>query len=184
MRNSQRFTVAQRRENGLRRQVALYLRLSAIGLSAAFDAGIVDAAMLSVPENILARQKGFNELAFSGDYIEFPQNGFGASIKKIKDNPDEIYRMVRGTLRGLMFVSDNKNKDACLDMIAKHWSVKNRAMASEMYDYMVRVMLRDGAINMNGLQALVDQQRERTKFRAHQCGSGDRLQSWKKRGRN
>jgi NitT/TauT family transport system substrate-binding protein len=136
---------------------------SEAGRLAALDAGIVDAAMLSVPENILARQKGFNELAFSGDYIEFPQNGFGASIKKIKDNPDEIYRMVRGTLRGLMFVSDKKNKDACLDMIAKHWSVKNRAMASEMYDYMVRVMLRDGAINMNGLQALVDQQRESAK---------------------
>lgn len=32
-----------------------------------------------------------------------------------------------------------------------------------MYDYMVRVMLRDGAINMNGLQALVDQQRESAK---------------------
>jgi hypothetical protein len=44
--------------------VALYLLLSAIGLSAALDAGIVDAAMLSVPENILARQKSFNELAF------------------------------------------------------------------------------------------------------------------------
>jgi hypothetical protein len=28
---------------------------------------------------------------------------------------------------------------------------------------MVRVMLRDGAINMNGLQALVDQQRESAK---------------------
>ncbi len=136
---------------------------SEAGRLAALDAGIVDAAMLSVPENILARQKGFNELAFSGDYIEFPQNGFGASTRKIKDNPDEIYRMVRGTLRGLMFVSDNKNKDACLDMITKNWNVKNRTMASEMYDYMVRVMLRDGAINMNGLQALVDQQRESAK---------------------
>jgi NitT/TauT family transport system substrate-binding protein len=136
---------------------------SEAGRLAALDAGIVDAAMLSVPENILARQKGFNELAFSGDYIEFPQNGFGASTKKIKENPDEIYRMVRGTLRGLMYVSDKNNKDACLDMIAKHWSVKNRAMAGQMYDYMVRVMLRDGAINMNGLQALVDQQRESAK---------------------
>ena len=136
---------------------------SEAGRLAALDAGIVDAAMLSVPENILARQKGFNELAFSGDYIEFPQNGFGASTKKIKENPDEIYRMVRGTLRGLMFVSDKKNKEACLDMITKHWNIKNRAMAGEMYDYMVRVMLRDGAINMNGLQALVDQQRESAK---------------------
>jgi len=133
------------------------------GRLAALGAGIVDAALLSVPENILARHKSFNELAFSGDFIEFPQNGFGTSIKKIKENPDEVLRMVRATLRGLMFVSDPKNKEASLDIIMKTWPIKSRAMAGEMYDYMVRVMLRDGAINMNGLQALVDQQRESSK---------------------
>jgi hypothetical protein len=62
-----------------------------------------------------------------------------------------------------MFVSDQKNKDASLDIIMKTWPIKSRTMASEMYDYMVRVMLRDGTINMNGLQALVDQQRESAK---------------------
>jgi NitT/TauT family transport system substrate-binding protein len=133
------------------------------GRLAALDAGILDAALLSVPENILARQKGFNELAFSGDFIEFPQNGFGTSTKKIKENPDEVQRIVRATLRGLFFVSDKKNKDASLDIIMKTWPIKSRAMAGEMYDYMVRVMLRDGSINMNGLQALVDQQRESAK---------------------
>jgi hypothetical protein len=45
----------------------------------------------------------------------------------------------------------------------KNWGIKNRAMASEMYDYMAKAMLRDAAINMNGLQALVDQQRESAK---------------------
>jgi NitT/TauT family transport system substrate-binding protein len=136
---------------------------SEAGRLAALDAGVIDAAMLSVPENILARQKGFNELAFSGDFIEFPQNGFGASNKKIKEHPDEILRMVRATLRGLIFVAEKKNKDICLEMITKHWGVKNHAMASEMYDYMVRVLLRDGSINLKGLQALVDQQRENAK---------------------
>jgi NitT/TauT family transport system substrate-binding protein len=133
------------------------------GRLAALDSGVIDAAMLSVPENILARQKGFNELAFSADFIEFPQNGFGTSTKKIKENPDEIQRMVRATLRGLMFVADTKNKDASLDTIMKNWGVKSRPMAAEMYDYMARAMLRDGSISMNGLQALVDQQRESSK---------------------
>ena len=133
------------------------------GRLAALDAAVIDAAMLSVPENILARQKGFNELAFSADFIEFPQNGFGTSTKKIKENPEEVQRIVHATLRGLMFVSDKKNKDASLDIIMKNWGVKSRGMASEMYDYMVKAMLRDGSISMNGLQALVDQQRESSK---------------------
>ena len=133
------------------------------GRLAALDAGVIDAAMLSVPENILAHQKGFNELAYSSDFIEFPQNGFGISNKKIKENPEEVHRIVRGTLRGLMFVSDKRNKDASLDIIMKNWAVNNRAMASAMYDYMIRAMLHDGSISMNGLQALVDQQRETAK---------------------
>lgn len=133
------------------------------GRLAALDSGVIDAAMLSVPENILARQKGFNELAFSADFIEFPQNGFGTSTKKIKENPDEIQRMVRATLRGLMFVGDKNNKDAALDTIMRNWGVKSRPMAAEMYDYMARAMLRDASISMNGLQALVDQQRESSK---------------------
>jgi NitT/TauT family transport system substrate-binding protein len=133
------------------------------GRLAALETGVIDAAMLSVPENILARQRGFNELALSADHIEFPQNGFGTSVKKIKENPDEIHRMVRATLRGLMFVAESKNKEPCLDIIMKNWSIKSRAIASEMYDYMTKAMVRDASINMTGLQGLVDQQRENAK---------------------
>lgn len=140
----------------------IYLATEA-GRLAALSSGVIDAAMLSVPENILARQKGFNELAFSGDFIQFPQNGFGTSNKKIKENPDEVHRMVRATLRGLIFVSDKKNRDASISTIMKNWAVRSPAMAGEMYDYMARVMLSDGSINMVGLQALVDQQRESAK---------------------
>jgi ABC-type nitrate/sulfonate/bicarbonate transport system substrate-binding protein len=100
----------------------------------------------------------------SADHIEFPQNGFGTSVRKIKENPDEVQRMVRATLRGLMFVAESKNKEASLDITMKTWGIKNRAMASEMYDYMTKAMLRDGSINMAGLQALVDQQRESAKI--------------------
>lgn len=129
----------------------------------ALETGVLDVAMLSVPQNILARQKGFTELAFSADFIEFPQNGFGTSIKKIKESPAEVHRMVRATLRGLMYVSDKKNKDASLDIIMKSWAVKSRSMAGEMYEYMARATVPDASINMDGLQTLVDQQRESAK---------------------
>lgn len=133
------------------------------GRLAALDAGVLDASMLSVPENILARQKGFNELAFSADFIEFPQNGFGASAKKIMENPDEVYRMVRATLRGLMFSADKKNKEASLDIIMRNWGVKTQSMAAEMLDYMVKALLADASVSMQGLQYLVDRQRENAK---------------------
>jgi hypothetical protein len=62
-----------------------------------------------------------------------------------------------------MFVAESKNKEPCLDIIMKNWSIKSRAIASEMYDYMTKAMVRDASINMTGLQGLVDQQRENAK---------------------
>jgi ABC-type nitrate/sulfonate/bicarbonate transport system substrate-binding protein len=56
----------------------------------ALETGAVDAALLGVPENIIAVDKGYNELLFLGDIVDFPQNGFGASLKKIQDNPEEV----------------------------------------------------------------------------------------------
>src|SRR5262245_51937499 len=50
---------------------------TASGRLAVLEAGAVDASLLSVPENIFAREKGFNELLFLGDVIEFAQAGFG-----------------------------------------------------------------------------------------------------------
>jgi len=60
----------------------------------------------------MALERGYNELAFAGDIVEFPQNGFGTSEKKIRENPDDVYRMVRATLRGLQFIWDKNNQEA------------------------------------------------------------------------
>jgi hypothetical protein len=59
---------------------------------AALETGVVDATILPVPAVIFAREKGYNELAFLGDVGQFPQNGFGATKKKIGENPDEVYK--------------------------------------------------------------------------------------------
>jgi NitT/TauT family transport system substrate-binding protein len=70
---------------------------------AVLESGAVDASLLSVPENVIAREKGYNELLFLGDVVEFAQSGFGTTEKRIKENPDELYRMVRAQLRSVTF---------------------------------------------------------------------------------
>lgn len=127
---------------------------------AALDSGVVDVAMLSVPNNIRAKQQGYPELAFAGDFVRFPQNGFGVTDKKIKEHPDEIYHMIRATMRGLQFVTNKRNKDATIDLIMKEWKISDQQLATEMYRYMMPVMSPDASVSLNGLQILVNQQRE------------------------
>jgi len=136
---------------------------TAAGRFAVLESGVVDASLLSVPENIIALEKGYNELIFLGDIVRFAQNGFGTSDKKIKENPDEVYRMVRATLRGLQFVWDKKNQDAVTDIMMKQWRVTDRKMAAEMAKQVSRVLTKDAKVDPESIQELIDSQRESAK---------------------
>ncbi|OGQ79218.1 MAG: hypothetical protein A3F90_05490 [Deltaproteobacteria bacterium RIFCSPLOWO2_12_FULL_60_19] len=130
---------------------------------AVLESGAVDASLLSLPEIIFAQEKGYNELLFLGDVVEMPQNGFGTSEKKIRENPDEAYRMVRATLRGLSFVWDAKSNEQVLDIIMKQWKINNRGMAAEMLRHTRRVLTKDAQVKPESVQLLIDLQRESAK---------------------
>lgn len=133
------------------------------GRLAALDSGVVDAAILEMPENILAQQRGYNELLFLGDFVEFPQNGFGASERKIRESPDEVLKMVRATLRGLHFIWEEKNHEEVLDIIMKEWKIADRKMAGETFKHLKRVLTRDASVKPESVQFLIDVIRENSK---------------------
>jgi sulfonate transport system substrate-binding protein len=130
---------------------------------AALESGAVDAALLGVPENIIAVDKGYNELLFLGDIVNFPQNGFGASVKKIQENPEEVYGMVRATLRGLMFSLDNRNRDETINIILKQWQLSDKRLAAEMLRQLGRGVTRDMSAKPEGMQLMIDLVREDSK---------------------
>ncbi len=130
---------------------------------AVLESGIVDASLLSVPENIIAQEKGYHELLFLGDVVEFPQNGFGTSEKRIRENPDEVYRMVRATLRGLQFVWDKNNQEAVTNILMKQWKVNDRKMAAEMARQVNRVLTKDAYVKPESVQVLIDLARDSAK---------------------
>lgn len=129
----------------------------------ALEAGAVDAALLGVPENIIAMDKGYNELLFMGDIVDFPQNGFGASVKKIQESPDEVYGMVRATLRGFVFSLDPRNREEVIGIIMKQWRLNDRRLATEMLRQLGRGVTRDMSAKPGGMQLMVDLVREDSK---------------------
>ena len=130
---------------------------------AALETGAVDAALLGVPENIIAVDKGYNELLFVGDIVNFPQNGFGASVKKIQESAEEVYGMVRATLRGLVFSLDNRNRDEVINIILKQWKLTDRRLAEEMLRQLGRGVTRDMSAKPEGMQLMIDLVREDSK---------------------
>jgi len=129
----------------------------------AMESGTVDAALLGVPENIIAVEKGYNELLFLGDVLSFPQNGFGASVKKIQESPDEVYGMVRATLRGFIFSLDPRNREEVINIIMKQWRLTERRLAGEILKQFGRGIIRDMSIKPEGMQLMIDLVREDSK---------------------
>jgi ABC-type nitrate/sulfonate/bicarbonate transport system substrate-binding protein len=129
----------------------------------AMEAGTVDAALLGVPENIIAVEKGYNELLFVGDILSFPQNGFGASVKKIQNNPEEVYGMVRATLRGFIFSLEPRNRDEVIGIIMKQWRLNDRRLAGEMLKQFGRGIIRDMSVKPEGMQLMIDLVRDDSK---------------------
>jgi NitT/TauT family transport system substrate-binding protein len=129
----------------------------------ALESGAVDAALLGVPENIIAVDKGYNELLFLGDIVNFPQNGFGASVKTIQENPEEVYGMVRATLRGFIYGLDPGNREDVLNIIMKQWRLTDRRLASEMFSQLGRGVSRDMSAKPEGMQLMIDLVREESK---------------------
>ena len=130
---------------------------------AALESGVVDAVILESPDNFVAQRKGFRELIFFGDQVEFPQNGFGTSEKKLKENPDEVFRMVRATLRGLAFSWDKKNHDQVIDIVMREMKPISSSLANESLEQVMRVITKDGSVKPESIQVLIDLVRENAK---------------------
>mgnify|MGYP003575662874 CR=1 FL=1 len=133
---------------------------SGAGRLAVLEQGVVDASLLSVPENLIALHKGYNELIFLGDVVTFPQNGFGTSVARIQQQPEEVYKMVRATLRGLLFVTDEANRDQARDIMMKQWRVSDGKLAEEMLGYLKRGLAKDAVVTSEAVQYFIDLTRE------------------------
>jgi hypothetical protein len=95
--------------------------------------------------------------------LEFAQSGFGTTEKRIKEDPDEVYRMVRAQLRSVTFLLDKSRQSESVEMIMKRWKLSDRKMAEAIFQDVARVMARDAVVSPASVQSLIDLARESAK---------------------
>ena len=124
----------------------------------ALKGGSVDAGMLSPPFNAMAKLMGFRTLAYFGDYFEQSLSGIGTSDKMVRERPDTVKRVLRGTLKSLRFVQQNPAETA--QYIAKEWKVDQR-VAEELYRSMLPAYSKDGGMDEKGIKEGLRRETER-----------------------
>jgi NitT/TauT family transport system substrate-binding protein len=116
---------------------------------AALTAGSVDATIAVPPDNVLLKQKGFRELLFLGDAVEFPSNGYATSDRQLTEKRDLTKRVLRALYRGLTFARERA--DESIQIIEREWKV-DTAVAHESYASLAKSFSRDGTASEAGLR--------------------------------
>jgi NitT/TauT family transport system substrate-binding protein len=126
---------------------------------AAMDSGSVEAAIMPVPWNIRMKQKGFKELIFAGKVMSQPLTGLATSKEKAEKNPEQLKKMLRGFMRTMGAVKQDKAGVA--GFISKKFGLDSTA-AEETYRIMVQTMTDDGTIPEAELKDLLEQAKQET----------------------
>ena len=137
--------------NGLDPQKDVVLIMIGLGntRNAALIAGSVDANIANPPDNSMLKQKGFRELLFLGDAMEFPSNGFTTTERRLAENRDQVKRLLRAFYRGLLFSRDNPEES--IKIVEREWKL-DAATARDSYQSIMKAASRDGASSDAGLK--------------------------------
>src|SRR5438034_438454 len=72
----------------------------------AVKAGAAQATTVDPGGLVFAQKEGLVSLGFLGDLSPMPFQGFVTTERKIRENPGQIKRWLKGAIRGLMFVRE------------------------------------------------------------------------------
>jgi NitT/TauT family transport system substrate-binding protein len=131
------------------------------GRYAALKEGIVDVAVLSPPTDTDAQRNGFRVLSRFFELFKLPFTGIGTNLKKLKEKPDEVKRMVRAMLKANRYIRSNREGTIQTMM---DWIKVDRESAAATYDSTWKIFSEDGSISESGLKLVIDQGREAMKI--------------------
>jgi NitT/TauT family transport system substrate-binding protein len=123
--------------------------------------GMVDVAVISPPADSEGVKLGFKVLARAYEMFKFPFTGVGVTTKKLKENPDEVRRIVKALIRSNRYVRENR--EGTIQTLAE-WGRTDRESAAASYDSTWRIFSQDGSISESGLKLVIDQARHALKI--------------------
>ena len=121
----------------------------------ALSAGAMDGGLLEYGEAFLAKKSGFKILLNAADYYYSMSWALGASLKKLREQPDQVKRFLRANVKGLRYMRENS--DVALNT-AMSWLKVDREMAEGIYQLSINNFTQDGTVDEATLKLLVEQQ--------------------------
>jgi len=123
---------------------------------AQLQAGVVQAAFVTPPGNSRAEASGFKSLLSVRDLFPFPVNGIGVSEQKLKNNKEEVRKIVRALLKANRYILTNP-KGAI--KILSVWGRTKPEVAEEAYNVNVKNYSRNLLVPKATLENVIESTR-------------------------
>jgi len=127
----------------------------------ALEQGLYAAGLIAPPFDFQGKKLGFNSLARADELLTYPEDGLIATIKKIKEKPDEVKRVIRAGIKANRYIRGQR--DGTIQFLMD-WQKVNRETASANYDSAIKVFNEDGALPEAGLRLIVDEAKKTAKI--------------------
>lgn len=116
--------------------------------------GVLDAAVLAPPFNVIASEKKLSLLTFLGQSVPDAtvSNGLVTSEQKLRSNPDEVKRIVRASLRSLN--AFRRDQTAATYFLAAHFEISH-SIAAKAYPNAVDILTADGEISAEKVRQIL-----------------------------
>jgi NitT/TauT family transport system substrate-binding protein len=137
-----------------------FIRSTSDGVFIRLNQGLIDAQSLPVPGDYRGKKLGFTVLARAEELFTYPISGLIVHIRKIKDRPDEIKRIIRAGIKANRYIRDNR--DGTIPVLAATYKLDNDTAAA-LYDSFAKGFNLDGSLPEDGLRRLIEDTRSITK---------------------
>lgn len=126
------------------------------GRVAQLQSGLVHAALVTPPANVAVEKLGFKTLLTVADLFPFPVNGVGVREEKLKNERDEVKKVLRALWRANQYILDNP-KGAVKILTA--WGRSKTEAAEEAYNATVKNYSRSLVVPRATLERVVESTR-------------------------
>jgi NitT/TauT family transport system substrate-binding protein len=122
---------------------------------AAMQQGLANAALLSAPTTLRARELGFKEIANLGDLrIPFVHDAIASSTRYARENPDTTRRFLKAYIEGIKLTKDDKPR--AMEAIGKFTKTDDVRFQEEAYDNVVGLLPRFPRVTEEVIQGVLD----------------------------
>ena len=115
--------------------------------------GRMDAATLSLPHSVLAKQQGFRFLGTAGDVLHIPFIGFSTTTNKIQRDRDQVKRVIQAQMDAMRWIKNQKPEAI---QFLRHFFGTDEPTAIESYNVYAPLIIDDVRVTAEAVRAILD----------------------------